>query len=191
MTAPHTVRPVILLYVQNLLGIGHLRRAAAVARALSAAGMDVAFVSGGMPVPHLPLGAARMVQLPPIRAADGDFKKLLDDTDTPVDDRFRAARRDQLLAIFQRERPAAVITELFPFGRRQMRFELIPLLEAARTAPWRPLVLSSMRDILVTKPRADRNQEIVDTLNTLYDAALVHADPAFIRLDRTLSLIHI
>ena len=84
MTAPHTVRPVILLYVQNLLGIGHLRRAAAVARALSAAGMDVAFVSGGMPVPHLPLGAARMVQLPPIRAADGDFKKLLDDTDTPA-----------------------------------------------------------------------------------------------------------
>ena len=36
MTAPR-----ILLYVQNLLGIGHLRRAAAVARALDAAGMEV------------------------------------------------------------------------------------------------------------------------------------------------------
>jgi len=185
MITLHTARPTILLYVQNLLGIGHLRRAAAVARALVTAGMDVAFVSGGMPVPHLPLGGARMVQLPPIRAADGDFKVLLDGTDTPIDDRFRAARRDQLLALFQRERPAAVITELFPFGRRQMRFELIPLLETARAASWRPLVLSSMRDILVTKPRADRNQEIVDTLNAFYDAALIHADPALIRLDRT------
>ena len=50
--------PRVLLYVQNLLGIGHLRRAAAVARGLTAQGMAVYFVSGGMPVPHLPLGGA-------------------------------------------------------------------------------------------------------------------------------------
>ncbi|NQW12322.1 MAG: glycosyl transferase, partial [Alphaproteobacteria bacterium] len=41
MITLHTARPTILLYVQNLLGIGHLRRAAAVARALVTAGMDV------------------------------------------------------------------------------------------------------------------------------------------------------
>lgn len=178
-------RPTVMLYVQNLLGIGHLRRAAAVARALASAGADVAFVSGGMPVPHLPLGGARMIQLPPIRTEDGNFKVLVDETDTPIDDAFRDARRDRLLALFEELRPAALITELFPFGRRQMRFELIPLLERARAAAWRPTVFSSMRDILVTKPRRDRNQEIVDTLNTYYDAALIHADPALIRLERT------
>src|SRR3546814_1651802 len=42
-----------------------------------------------------------------------------------------------------------------------------------------------MRDILVTKPRADRNQEIVDTVNAWYDGALIHADPSLIRLERT------
>lgn len=178
-------RPTVMLYVQNLLGIGHLRRAAAVARALASAGADVAFVSGGMPVPHLPLGGARMVQLPPIRTEDGNFKVLVDETDTPIDDAFRDARRDRLQALFEELRPAVLITELFPFGRRQMRFELIPLLERARTADWRPAVFSSMRDILVTKPRRDRNQEIVDTLNAYYDAALIHADPTLIRLDRT------
>lgn len=178
-------RPTVMLYVQNLLGIGHLRRAAAVARALVTAGADVAFVSGGMPVPHLPLGGATMVQLPPIRTEDGNFKVLLDETDTPIDDAFRDARRDRLLALFDALRPAALITELFPFGRRQMRFELIPLLERARGADWRPAVFSSMRDILVTKPRRDRNEEIVDTLNAYYDAALIHADPTLIRLERT------
>lgn len=178
-------RPTVMLYVQNLLGIGHLRRAAAVARALANVGADVAFVSGGMPVPHLPLGGAKMVQLPPIRTEDGNFKVLLDEADTPIDDAFRDARRDRLLALFEELRPAALITELFPFGRRQMRFELLPLLERAQEAPWRPLVFSSMRDILVTKPRRDRNQEIVDTLNAFYDGALIHSDPELIRLERT------
>lgn len=177
--------PRVLLYVQNLLGIGHLRRAAAVARGLTAHGLTVDFVSGGMPVPHLPLGGAELVQLPPVRSLDDAFKVLVDEHDRPIDDAFRDARRDQLLGLLQERRPAAVITELFPFGRRQMRFELIPLLQAARAAVWRPAVFSSMRDILVTKPRADRNQEIVDTLNAYYDAALIHADPRLIRLERT------
>lgn len=177
--------PRVMLYVQNLLGIGHLRRAAAVARGLTAQGLAVDFVSGGMPVPHLPLGGAELIQLPPVRALDDAFKVLVDADDRPIDDAFRDARRDQLLGLLRERRPAAVITELFPFGRRQMRFELIPLLEAARAAPWRPVVFSSMRDILVTKARADRNREIVDTLNAYYDGALIHADPTLIRLDRT------
>ena len=48
----------LFLYVQNLLGIGHLRRAAAVAQAAVADGFEVHFVSGGMPVPHLDIGGA-------------------------------------------------------------------------------------------------------------------------------------
>jgi predicted glycosyltransferase len=40
------------------------------------------------------------------------------------------------------------VIELFPFGRRQMRFELLPLLEAARARSPRPWIISSVRDVL-------------------------------------------
>lgn len=177
-----------MIYVQNLLGIGHLRRAGAIAKAAAASGLDVAFVSGGMPVPHLDIGGARFIQLPPVRTEDHDFKTLIGDTGSPVDDAWKAARREQLLAIFEAERPNVLMTELFPFGRRQMRFELLPLLERARAADWRPGIVSSMRDILVTKPRLDRNQEIVETVQKFYDRVLVHGDASVIALETTFPL---
>src|SRR5207302_1427876 len=59
----------VFFYVQHLLGIGHLRRAATLARAMAAAGLDVLLVSGGAPVP-LDIGRARLRQLPPVRARD-------------------------------------------------------------------------------------------------------------------------
>ena len=37
----------VLFYVQHLLGIGHLKRAATRARACAAAGLEVTVVSGG------------------------------------------------------------------------------------------------------------------------------------------------
>jgi predicted glycosyltransferase len=60
----------VFFYVQNLLGIGHLRRAAVLAKAMSEAGLTVDFVAGGMPVVGLDIGGARLVQLPPVRSAD-------------------------------------------------------------------------------------------------------------------------
>ena len=39
----------VFFYVQHLLGIGHLRRAAVLARALVAGGFDVLLVSTGAP----------------------------------------------------------------------------------------------------------------------------------------------
>ena len=39
----------VLIHVQHLLGIGHLRRAAALARGLVASGVDVVVASGGVP----------------------------------------------------------------------------------------------------------------------------------------------
>lgn len=177
----------VFLYVQNLLGIGHLHRAAGIASALSSEGMEVWFVSGGFPVGDLPLGKARFVQLEPVRAADETFKILVDSNDKVIDDAFKERRKTALLELFDQVRPDLLITELFPFGRRQMRFELIPLLERASCAEWQPIKLSAMRDILVTKARVDRNLEIVDTLNQFYDAVLIHGDETFIALDQTFS----
>jgi predicted glycosyltransferase len=60
----------VLFYVQHLLGIGHLKRAATLARGLAADGLEVTLVSGGFPVPELDTGGARFVQLDPVRATD-------------------------------------------------------------------------------------------------------------------------
>src|ERR671910_1489678 len=103
----------VLFWVQHLLGSGHLRRAATLARAMAARGLRVVVASGGTPAPWLVGEGVELVQLPPVRASDLHFTSLLDERDRPVDDRFRAARRDWLLALFEELRPRVVVTEMF------------------------------------------------------------------------------
>jgi predicted glycosyltransferase len=173
----------ILFYVQHLLGVGHLRRAALIAKALDRAGLSVTFVSGGMPVPGLDIGGAAFAQLPPLRTADQHFSALVDEVGRPVDDAWRGARRDRMLALFRRVRPRLLLTEMFPFGRRQLRFELIPLLEAARASQPRPLVVSSVRDVINRPGKPEKSAWIVETLRRYFDRVLVHGDPSFLTLE--------
>ena len=175
--------PRVLFYVQHLLGIGHLKRAALICRALARAGLDTTLLSGGMPLSGLDVGGARLRQLPPLRAADLSFSVLLDEAGRPIDEAWRARRRDLLLAAFRELRPEALVVEMYPFGRRQMRFELIPLLEAARGARPRPLVVSSLRDILSKAPVPKRAAWIKAQVEAFFDAVLVHADPRFVTLE--------
>ena len=172
----------VFFYVQHLLGIGHLRRAATLARALAAGGFDVLLVSGGAPVDGLALGGARLHQLPPVRAADARLKELSRLDGTPLDEAFRASRTRQLLDLFEAEQPDILLTEQFPFGRTQLRFELLPLLEAAQDRPSAPWIVSSIRDVLRRTASPARVDEMVQTFEA-FDAVLVHADPALVRLD--------
>ncbi len=178
----------VLIHVQHLLGIGHLRRAAALARGLSAAGIEVVVASGGVPVPRLDLGGARLVQLPSARSADETFKVLLDENDVPIDDAWRARRREALLDLYEKTRPDALVIEMFPFGRRALRFELIPLIERARAASPRPKVFGSVRDILIHRPRPDREAEFLRTVREGFDTILVHGDPRLVPLEATFPL---
>ncbi|MBO6784511.1 MAG: glycosyl transferase, partial [Alphaproteobacteria bacterium] len=125
-------RPRILFYVQHLLGIGHLMRAGTLARALEGQGFETTLVSGGTDVPGFDHGASRFVQLPPTRATDKYFKVLVDENDRQIDEAWKAGRRARLLALEDELRPDIILIEMYPFGRRQMRFEIEPLLEAAR-----------------------------------------------------------
>ncbi|WP_119418821.1 glycosyltransferase family protein [Desertibaculum subflavum] len=178
----------VLFYVQHLLGIGHLKRAATLARGLAADGLDVTLVSGGFPVPELDTGGARFVQLPPVRATDLYFKVLVDEAGTVIDDAWRERRREALLALWRDVRPHLLMLELYPFGRRQMRFELVPLLDAAIAAAERPVVVSSVRDILVAAPKPERNVEMVEQVERYFDHVLVHGDPGLIPFERTFPL---
>lgn len=172
----------VFFYVQHLLGIGHLRRAATLSRLLAAAGFDVLLVSGGAPVADLDLGAARLHQLPPLKAADESLRELVRLDGAPFDDAFRTARMRALIDLLRAEAPDIVVTEQFPFGRTRLRFELLPLLEAAKTLPKRPRVFSSIRDVLrdtVTPQRVDETLEIFDSH---FDGVLIHADPKLVSL---------
>ena len=171
----------VLFWVQHLLGSGHLRRAATLARAIGARGLEVVVASGGPPAPWLLGGpGVQLVQLPPVRAGDLAFTSLLDEHDRPIDDAFRSMRRDRLLALFAELRPRVVITEMFPFGRRAFRFELIPLLEAAARARPRPWRLCSVRDVLVRKADPASYAWMLDQARAHFDRVLVHTDPRLI-----------
>jgi predicted glycosyltransferase len=175
----------VLFYVQHLLGIGHLQRALVIARALARGGLRVVLASGGMPVPGMDAGGARFVQLPPLRARDESFSELVDETGRPVDESWKAARAGRLRALYDEVRPAVLMTELFPFGRRQMRFELLPLLEAARASAPRPRIVCSLRDVLVAPDRGDKARWMIEVFARSYDLALVHGDPTFLPLERS------
>lgn len=179
----------VLFYVQHLLGIGHLRRAQRIVDALARQGIGVTLVSGGKPLSELDHASAeRLVQLPPVRAHDGGFKRLVDAEGKPVDDKLWEARRTALLVAFAGARPDALLIEAFPFGRRAFRRELDALLEAARLRCSRPLVLCSVRDIVVAPEEARRCREIVDRVRADFDFVLVHGDPAFVPLDASFPL---
>ena len=145
----------------------------------------VTLVSGGMPVPGLVANVARFVQLPPVAAADLGFKSLVDEHGRTVDDAHKQARRDRLLALLHELRPHAVVIELFPFGRRQMRFELLPLLDAARASRPAPVIVSSVRDVLGGSRDAERQLRMLAYFDQYFDHLLVHGDPALVRLDQT------
>lgn len=170
----------ILIYVQHLLGTGHLRRAGLLAKTCAEAGFTVRLVSGGFAVPDLDTGKAELVQLDPVRCREGDFSTLLNEAGAPVDDAFKTRRRGQLLAAFDQARPDALILEMYPFGRRQMRFELEALLDHAGTVRPKPLIVASVRDILQTGRKKGRNEEAAKIIERDFDAVLVHGDPGFV-----------
>jgi predicted glycosyltransferase len=175
----------VFLYVQHLLGVGHLQRALRIAAELAHHGVPVTLVSGGMPIePSIPEGID-WVQLPPLRAADARFSDLVDVNGHAVDEAWRTTRLRRLLRAFEDAEPQLLITETFPFGRRQMRFELLPLLRAAHRQSPRPMVVSSVRDVLQSGRKPGRVDEAAAWAERFYDRILVHGDPRAIRFEET------
>ena len=179
------IKASVMIYVQHLLGIGHLRRSWSLACALADHNIPVVLVSGGRPVAGLQHDAVRLLQLPSVHCRDGRFDQLLDEQGLPVDKDWKEYRRDQLLDLYHSIKPEVLITETFPFGRRMMRFELLPLLTAAKQASNAPLIIASIRDILQPKSKPERNEEILDWIKSFYDRVLIHGDPALIKLELT------
>jgi predicted glycosyltransferase len=175
----------VFFYVQHLLGIGHLRRSEILAEAMAAAGLDVTVALGGRPIPEVPFRGIRTSQLPMAQIANEDFSTLLDAGGQPVGEDWKATRRAALLDLLRASEPDVLLIELYPFGRRQFAFELIPLLEAAHARDRRPRVACSVRDILVASKKPGRDAEVTGVVRRFFDAVLVHGDPALIPFEAT------
>ena len=177
-------RPPLLLYCQHSLGLGHLKRSWALAEALS--GSFKVFLASGGAVPRdlQPPAAITTIELPAV--AENDEGRLCPvEGDAPIE-RIMDARRQRLLDAFTTLQPRAIVVELFPFGRRKFRGELMPLLDAARRQPG-VLVASSVRDLLVDRGSEQQRHDDRATaiLNDYFDAILVHTDPRFATLADT------
>jgi predicted glycosyltransferase len=179
------MKPRVLFYVQHLLGVGHVKRAEILAAAMAAAGLEVTVALGGKPMPEAPFAGVTVAELPPATIANEDFSALLDADGRPVDDAWKTRRRAALLGVYQSIAPDAVLIELYPFGRRQFVFELVPLLELVRRSERRPRVACSVRDVLVASRKPGRDAEVAAIARRFFDAVLVHGDPALIPFDAT------
>ncbi len=173
----------VMFYVQHLLGIGHLKRAAMLARGLRDAGIDVCVALGGRHVPEVSFEGCARILLPPVHAADATFKLLLDEDGRPIDDVWRDRRAARLLSEYEALRPDVLLIELFPFGRRMFGFELMPLLDRARSGRQRPRILCSLRDILVPASRPERDARAIACARTSFDRVLVHGDPRLVPIE--------
>lgn len=189
-TETATPGPRVLFYVQHLLGIGHIARASRVANAMQRDGFDVTLVTGGLPVPGFPAEGLKHVALPPIAVGDSGFSGLVDINGKAVDDSFKQLRTTLLLNTFEEVKPDIVIIEAFPFGRRQVRFELLPLLQAIEQSRPRPLLMTSLRDILQERNKPGRDEETIELVKKHFDTILVHGDPNFVKLEDTFPLAH-
>ncbi|MGO4704578.1 glycosyltransferase [Microvirga sp. 2MCAF38] len=173
----------VLIAVTHLLGAGHLTRAATLARVFAARGHETTLISGGMSSALIRRDGISFVQLPPVRTKGTDFRTLLDESGEAIAEDRRQARKALLLKTLRNAKPDCVITELFPFGRRVLADEFMALLEAAEAMRPRPLIASSIRDILIAPTRPDRLAEFQERLTRFYDVVLVHGDERLIPLD--------
>jgi predicted glycosyltransferase len=179
-------RPAVLFYCQHSLGMGHLVRSMALAAGLTEQ-FRVVFLNGG-PLPegiNVPSGM-EIIDLPPL-GLNSDGQIVSRDQNHTVED-ARELRRKMILETFHLVRPQLVLIELFPFGRKKFADELLPLLdEAALAGSSRPLIICSLRDILVgqRKDQQKYDERAVAIANRYFDAVLVHSDPAFARLEES------
>ena len=176
----------ILFYVQHLLGIGHLKRVSIIVKLMSLKGLDVTVISGGKRVRSIDFGSASFIQLPAIKAENSDFSKLIDEAGNIIDDIWKKNREELVLSIFQKIKPRILITEMFPFGRNQMKFELLPLLENAKKN--NSIIISSIRDIIVSDIKKTKVDRLNARLTKYYNYILVHGEKKNYSIGRKLSL---
>lgn len=171
------------MYCQHSLGLGHLVRSLALANGL-AEYFRVVFLNGG-PFPRgiIAPKTIEVVSLPPLgMTTDG---QLISRNRRYTVEKALQRRQKILLEHLHTLKPHTLVIELFPFGRKKFATELLPFLEEARQQQSPPLILCSLRDILVGQRHDQQKHDERASLlaNRYFDAILLHADPQFAQLE--------
>ena len=177
-----SVRPRLLFYCQHSLGMGHLIRSFSIAGGLTNH-FDVVFLNGGpLPEGQKPPEKIEIINLPPL-GFDSEMQLLSRDDNHTVR-QAQQLRKEIMRKALCSAKPEVLFIELFPFGRKKFAAELIALLEDARALSLPPVVVCSLRDILVQ--RNQHHDELACyRANRYFDAILVHSDPHFARLEES------
>ena len=172
----------ILFYCQHVLGIGHFFRSFEIAKAF--APHEVLFVEGGQPFHDIPSPPhIHRLFLPPLMM-DENFERFNLEGEELL--KVQQERKEKLLKAYEEFSPDSVIIELFPFGRKKFSFELMPLLHAVKQKVQKPLVVCSLRDILVEKENRESYETwVLKHLNDLFDLLLIHADERIMKLEES------
>lgn len=171
----------VVILVTHLLGIGHLVRASLLADSLTAAGFETTLISGGRQA-AMRDRSWHLVQLAAVHIEGTAFAKLLDEDNNPVTEVLLAARRDMVSGVIRKVAPACLVTEHFPFGRRQLAPEFEAAIETARMLAHPARIVASIRDVLVAPQRPGRVEQANARVERLFDAVLVHGDAAVLPL---------
>ena len=174
--------PVLYLYCQHSLGMGHLVRSIALARAMTTK-FEVHLLSGGQePEGFVAPKGVTVHHLPPLGMRESQLVSLV--PGQSVED-VKSARIAAIDDVLSAHRPAVLVTELYPFGRKKFSFELDHLIDAVRGRGG--LVVSSVRDLLVAARQDQQRHDdrAAAKLNAVFDAVIVHADPSIARLEET------
>ncbi|HKR96979.1 MAG TPA: glycosyltransferase [Candidatus Angelobacter sp.] len=175
-------RPRLLFYCQHSLGMGHLIRSFAIADGLANHFEEVFLNGGPLPEGQRSPEKVEIINLPPL-GFDSEMQLLSRDDNHTVAQAQRL-RLEIMRNALRSVKPDVLLIELFPFGRKKFAKELITLLEDARALSAPPVVVCSLRDILV-----ERNQHHDELacyrVNRYFDVILVHSDARFARLEES------
>lgn len=175
----------VMLVVTSLMGAGHLQRTLIIARAIREAGGEPIIISGGRPILHLETGGVLVEHIPSLSADGFDYSRMMTPNDI-ADEAYLRRRATRLVELFEEHQPDALVTELFPFGRRALSAEFLTLLAQAKG---KAKVFASIRDVLEPKRKKKRAEETSLRLRRWYDGVLVHGDPSLIGLGATWPMV--
>ncbi|MEM9923630.1 MAG: glycosyltransferase [Cyanobacteria bacterium P01_D01_bin.50] len=179
----------LLFYCQHILGMGHLVRSMEIVRGLMQ-DFQICFINGGQIIKEFEIpDGIEVINLPAIKT-DAEFKQLQAvDTSLSLAE-VQEIRKNKLLELAESFQPDVLVIELFPFGRGKFSFELIPLLEKLQ-ASYKPVkIVSSLRDIVVTKTNQEKYEnKVCRLMNQYFDMLLIHGDSTFVALDESFSRV--
>ena len=117
---------------------------------------------------------------------------LMTTGDVPIksNHEFKKRRRQRLLRVLEEQEFDVILIEMYPFGRRAFKFELKPFLNKIHSLPIKPVVLCSIRDILVKTNHPTKHADMADVVEEYFDRIFVHSDPKLIPFSDTFSEYH-